>query len=255
MRLLTALTFTVLLLVVLLNGASTARGDSFRSASAGRSEDCERCLSRSGEETSTEVGENAVGQGTPARPDLNNDEDALVTLTNAERKRASLALFIPDPALMRMAREHSKSMARLQQLSHAIEGRSFSVRLIDSGYQSMAAGENVAEGQVDATAAVQDWMNSPGHRANIMNGQHSHIGVAVSVSKSGRRFYTQVFARPLPLANSSVVDRGFKCPSCRDIPSVPLTNRQDRHPNDVGRTDRVVAPNFKGLSNRQGTGI
>ncbi len=254
MRLLTVSKFFVLLLVVLLNGASTARGDNYRSTSAGRNEDCERGLSRSGKETSTVVGENAVGQGTSARPDLNNDEDALVALTNAERKRASLAHFIPDPALMRMAREHSDSMARLQRLSHTIEGRSFSVRLIDSGYQSMAAGENVAEGQVDATAAVQDWMNSPGHRANIMNGQYTHIGVAVSVSKSGRRFYTQVFARPLPLANSSVVDRGFKCPSCRDIRSVPLTNGQDRHPNDVGRADGVVAPNFKGLSSRPGTG-
>lgn len=255
MRLLTISKFFVLLLVVLLNRASTARGDNYRSTSAGRNEDCERGLSRSGEETSTVVGENAVGQGTPARLDLNNDEDALVALTNAERKRASLAHLIPNPALMRMAREQSKSMARLQQLSHSIEGRSFSVRLTESGYQSMAAGENVAEGQVNAAEAVQDWMHSPGHRTNIMNGQYSHIGVAVSVSKSGRRFYTQVFARPLPLINSSVVDRGFKCPSCRDKRSVPLTNRLDRHPNDVGGTDRVVAPNFKGLSSRPGTGI
>ena len=255
MRLLTVSKFFVFLLVGLLNGASTARGDNYRSTSAGRNEDCERGLPRSGKETSTVVCENAVGEGTTARPDLNNDEDALVTLTNAERKRASLALFIPDPALMRMAREHSRSMARLQQLSHTIEGRSFSVRLIDCGYQSMAAGENVAEGQLDATAAVQDWMNSPGHRANIMNGQYSHIGVAVSVSKSGRRFYTQVFARPLPLANSSVVDRGFKCPSCRDVRSVPVTKGQDIHLNDVGRADRFIAPNFEELSSSPGKGI
>lgn len=143
------------------------------------------------------------------------EEQAILELTNSERTKAKLPHFKPDPSLMRMAREHSRSMARLQQLSHTIEGRSFSVRLIDSGYQSRAAGENVAEGQVDAAEAVKDWMNSPGHRTNMMNVQYSHIGVAVAVSKSGRRFYTQVFAQPSPLANSSVVDRAFKCPSCR----------------------------------------
>jgi uncharacterized protein YkwD len=254
MRLLTASQFFVLVLVGMLSEASSARGDKFRSMSAGRSEDCELCLSRSNEKTSTLGRDNAGVQGAPAPPDLNNDEDALIKLTNVERRRASLALFIPDPALMHMAREHSRSMARLQQLSHTIEGRSFSVRLNESGYQSMAAGENVAEGQVDATEAVQDWMRSPGHRTNIMNGQYSHIGVAVSVSKSGRRFYTQVFARPLPQANSSVAHRGFRCPSCHDR-SMPLTKGQESHPNNVGRADRVVAPHFNELSSRPGRGL
>ncbi len=112
----------------------------------------------------------------------------------------------------------------------------------------MAAGENVAEGQLDATAAVQDWMNSAGHRANIVNGQYTHIGVAVAVSKSGRRFYTQVFARPLPLADSSVGDREFKCPSCREMRSVPLKKVRTDSQNDVGRADVVVAQDFKVMS-------
>lgn len=229
MRLLTARNLLVLLLAGMLNAASSASG------------------------------ENSAEQSVSARPDLSSDELALIELTNAERKRAGLALLIPDPALMRMAREHSRSMARLQQLSHTIEGRSFSVRLMDSEYRSTAAGENVAEGQVDAAEAVQDWMNSPGHRKNIMTGQYSQIGVAVSRSRSGRRFYTQIFARPLPPADSSDVDRGARCPSCRDIRRVPLTKDQvkdqERQPGNAGRTGRVVKPNFKVRSGSSGSSI
>ena len=161
-------------------------------------------------------GDDAVVQEAPAPPEFTEEENALFELTNAERKRNNLPLFILDPKLMRMAREHSESMARLQQLSHTIAGRSFSVRLQESGYQSMAAGENIAEGQSGASEAVQDWMNSPGHRGNIMNGQYTDIGVAVAVSASGRRFYTQVFARPFPSSNPSAADPESQCPSCRN---------------------------------------
>ena len=87
MRLLTARNLLVLLLAGMLNAASSASG------------------------------ENSAEQSVSARPDLSSDELALIELTNAERKRAGLALLIPDPALMRMAREHSRSMAT--PLTHA----------------------------------------------------------------------------------------------------------------------------------------
>ena len=233
MRLLNTSFVFLLLPVMTLNDVSLAFGDNFVSPSVIHHEGCPNCrvlpkrseaLPESGRMTTIATGtrqsqaehrplqspsgiSSADGQN-PEVPAfaatlaLTDEENALLNLTNAERNRGSLTGFIADPALMQMAREHARSMASLQQLSHTIEGRSFSIRLMDSGYRSAAAGENVAEGQRHATEAVRDWMNSPGHRANIMNGQFTHIGVAVSVSKSGRRYYAQVFAKPLASPNS-----------------------------------------------------
>jgi uncharacterized protein YkwD len=199
--------------------------------------------------------ENPVGQALTDGTILTVEESALLELTNAERTNANQPPLTPDPSLMRMARKHSDAMACLQQLSHTIEGRSFSIRLMDSGYQSLAAGENIAEGQVESSEAVHDWMNSPGHRANIMSGQYTQIGVAISVSSSGRRFYTQVFARPLPRPDSAVLDQGFRrCPSCRETPRLPLTKGPERHATSVGRTDHVVAPDHIEFSSNPGSG-
>ena len=169
-----------------------------RPACGVRCSEGEHSLPRSVSGIVPSAGAKAVAQASPALPTLATAEKSLLELTNAERTKARLPQLIPDPSLMRVAREHCRSMARLQQLSHTIEGRSFSVRLGKLGYRSTAAGENIAEGQTNATEAVKDWMNSPGHRQNMMNGQYTHIGVAVEVSKSGQRFYVQVFARPLP---------------------------------------------------------
>lgn len=69
-------------------------------------------------------------------------------------------------------------------------------RLSAVGYQWQAWGENLAAGQQTPAAAVQGWMQSSGHRANILSSSFTEIGTGYAVDASGRPYYTQVFARP-----------------------------------------------------------
>ena len=71
-------------------------------------------------------------------------------------------------------------------------------RLNAAGYGWRAAGENLAFGQRSAAAVITAWMDSAGHRANILHTSFSEIGVAHLVDPNGRPYYVQVFARPAP---------------------------------------------------------
>ncbi len=127
---------------------------------------------------------------------LTADERSILEATNAERAQRTLPPLQVDPMLMRLARTQSDRMARLSQISHELEGQTFSKRMQETGYRFPSCGENCAEGASTPREAVSDWMSSPGHSANILSKQYTHIGVAVSTSPSGRRYFTQVFASP-----------------------------------------------------------
>jgi hypothetical protein len=155
---------------------------------------------------------------TPQTPELTRDERALLDLLNAERKTAELPPLEADPVLMQVARDHSAHMARLDQIGHELEGRSFSKRLSESAYIAEAAGENVAEGAPTPDEAVAGWMTSPGHRGNILSEKYTHTGVGLATSDSGRRYYTQVFARPLPADSPRSGPSDAGAPRARPLP-------------------------------------
>ncbi len=187
--------------------ALAAGADGFVVSSESGTKGCSKCVSEAPTVEQRLPSETAV-----ERPKMTTELNAICDLTNVQRIHAGLPPLVADPTLMQLACDQCQSMARQQQLSHSIEGRSFSDRLRGSGYVSASAGENIAEGQLNGNEAVQDWMHSAGHRANIMNRQYTHIGVAMSTSKSGQRFYAQVFARPMSLTTQTGVCRG---PNCR----------------------------------------
>lgn len=128
--------------------------------------------------------------------ELSADEAKLIELTNAERKKLKLAALKPDPVLMKLARSHAAAMARLDQIGHELEGKTFSQRMEQAKYQASRAGENVAQGQRTPAEAVASWMQSPGHKGNILQSDYTHTGVGTAVAKSGKRYWTQVFAKP-----------------------------------------------------------
>jgi uncharacterized protein YkwD len=144
----------------------------------------------------------AVGAVTAAAQDplsmLTPDEVAVVEATNAERKAAGLPAFKVSLAMMKLAREHSAHMARLKQLGHDLPGSTFQDRVKASGYPYRRIGENVAEGYPTPKEAVKGWMESPGHKANILNGEFTVIGVGTAAAKDGTKYWTQVFADPFP---------------------------------------------------------
>jgi uncharacterized protein YkwD len=61
------------------------------------------------------------------------------------------------------------------------------------GISYQAAAENIAAGQTTPQEVVQAWMNSPGHRANILNGNYTYIGVGYAKGGSQRHYWTQMF--------------------------------------------------------------
>lgn len=86
------------------------------------------------------------------------------------------------------AREIARSFSHTRP-----SGASFSSALSESGVSYLRAGENIAYGQKSASEVVNAWMNSPGHRANILNSSYSRIGSA-SVNIDGTFYWVQLFA-------------------------------------------------------------
>lgn len=123
----------------------------------------------------------------------------VVDLTNAERTRAGMPALRADARLTEAARLHAEQVAAAGRLEHVLPDARYprlEDRLAAAGYRWQAAGENLAFGQRTAAAVVDAWMQSPGHRANILHTSFTEIGVAHLVDPNGRLYYVQVFGRP-----------------------------------------------------------
>lgn len=116
----------------------------------------------------------------------------VVRLTNSARSQNGYAALVEDGALSEAAAVRAREIAR--SFSHTRpSGASFSSALSESGVSYLRAGENIAYGQKSASEVVNAWMNSPGHRANILNSSYSRIGSA-SVNIDGTLYWVQLFA-------------------------------------------------------------
>jgi uncharacterized protein YkwD len=122
-------------------------------------------------------------------------EDEVATLTNRERAKAGCGALRVDARLHAAARGHSEDMARHNTMSHTgSDGSSPWDRAERAGYTQPMA-ENVAAGYRTAADVVRGWMNSDGHRANILNCEAKAIGVGLAYSKDGTPYWTQLFGR------------------------------------------------------------
>ncbi|WP_433329319.1 CAP domain-containing protein [Spirillospora sp. CA-294931] len=128
--------------------------------------------------------------GTPAPS--SGPETQVVELTNKERAEAGCPALRVDERLVTSARRHSNDMAANNYFDHTSQnGDSPWKRMEDAGYPSPGA-ENIAKGQRTAAAVMKAWMNSPGHRDNILNCGLRAIGVGMA-SGSGGPLWTQNF--------------------------------------------------------------
>ena len=94
---------------------------------------------------------------------------------------------------MRAARLHGEDMARQDYFSHtSLDGRTPWDRMRTQGY-SNGSGENIAAGYATPAVVMTAWMNSPGHRANILNCSSSAIGVGIGTGGSYGTYWTQAF--------------------------------------------------------------
>ncbi|WP_404441970.1 CAP domain-containing protein [Sutcliffiella horikoshii] len=118
-------------------------------------------------------------------------EKKVVELTNAEREKQGLAPLELDEELSKVAKDKSKDMQQNNYFSHnsPTHGSPFDM-MKKYGIQYNTAGENIAQGQQSPEEVVNAWMNSEGHRANIMNENFTHIGVG-HVEEGN--YWTQMF--------------------------------------------------------------
>ncbi|MEK9200133.1 SafA/ExsA family spore coat assembly protein [Ureibacillus sp. 179-F W5.1 NHS] len=118
-------------------------------------------------------------------------EQEVVRLVNVERANAGLPALKSDWELARVAEHKSQDMADKNYFSHTSPtyGSPFTM-MKNYGITYKSAGENIAQGQRTASEVVKAWMNSEGHRANILNRNFTHIGVGYVADGN---YWTQMF--------------------------------------------------------------
>jgi uncharacterized protein YkwD len=110
-------------------------------------------------------------------PKLYEVEKQLIEQTNAQRAKYGLPPLAVDQSLEKTARSHTVWMTNSRNLQHS----------------NINVGENIAMGQRTTGEAVTDWMNSPGHRANILNSSYKRTGVAAFQTPDGTIYWCQQF--------------------------------------------------------------
>jgi uncharacterized protein YkwD len=114
-----------------------------------------------------------------AELELTGAESNVLELTNKERTSRGLPPLVIDESLVNSARQHALWMASRRIMQHTTK----------------PVGENIAMGQSNSTEAVRTWMNSSGHRANILSRAWNRVGAAAYTSPEGRIYWCLQFLR------------------------------------------------------------
>lgn len=119
----------------------------------------------------------------------------VIAIVNQERVKAGLAPLTYDEQISYAATQRSYEMAQNSYFEHARpDGRICFTVMKEYGIPYWNAGENIAWGQKTPEYVMYRWMNSPGHRANILRAEYTKIGVGIARDAKGRLYWTQLFA-------------------------------------------------------------
>ncbi len=140
-----------------------------------------------------------VGQkiNIPEAAPLQSFETEVIRLINIERTNRGIPALVTNWQLSRVARYKSQDMINKNYFSHTSPtyGSPFTM-MQNFGLKFSAAGENIAYGQRSAQEVVTAWMNSPGHRANILSLAYTQTGVGAAKKSDGTFYWTQMFMKP-----------------------------------------------------------
>jgi uncharacterized protein YkwD len=129
-----------------------------------------------------------------------SSESRIFDLINAERSRRGLKALVYNPQLDEMAKIQATNMAHFQKMAHVLPDAQLPTlkdRAQYVGYRYGEIAENVALGYPSAETVVEGWMNSSGHRHNILDAGEIETGIGIARSPSGGLYYAQVFGRRL----------------------------------------------------------
>ncbi len=133
----------------------------------------------------------------PASANIGAYEQQVVDLVNKERAAAGLSALKVNTKLAGMAEKKAEDLRDNNYFDHQSPtyGSPFDM-MRQFGISYTSAGENIAKGQRTPDEVMNGWMNSPGHRANIMNADYTEIGVGYVTDGSGTGYWVQEFIRP-----------------------------------------------------------
>lgn len=132
-----------------------------------------------------------------ASPNAQLDSNVAASMISGYRQNNGLTAVAIDPTLTRVAREQAEAMARRNKLDHDVIG-SLGKRVKSSGFDAAIAVENISAGYHTLAEAFSGWRDSPHHRANMLKGGVSRMGIAaVYVPNSKYKvFWALVLAEP-----------------------------------------------------------
>lgn len=123
-------------------------------------------------------------------------ENEVIRLVNSERAKKGLPALKANWQVSRVARYKSQDMIDRNYFSHTSPTYGSPFRMLESfGISFSAAGENIAMGLRTPSEVMRAWMESPGHRANILNPSYNEIGVGLAKSSRGVCYWTQMFIK------------------------------------------------------------
>ncbi|HBY19412.1 MAG TPA: hypothetical protein DEG71_00045 [Clostridiales bacterium] len=133
----------------------------------------------------------------PTIPEVTSAEKEVARLVNVERAKNGLPSLTYNWELARVARYKSQDMINKHYFNHnsPTYGSPFDM-MKAFGIRFTAAGENIAYGQRTTQEVMNGWMNSPGHRTNILSRNYTQIGVGYAKDSNGRIYWTQMFIHP-----------------------------------------------------------
>ena len=135
----------------------------------------------------------STGGGTTNTSNLTSDELETFNLINEQRAKNGLPALKIDMEVQRVARIKAQDMVNNNYFSHTSPTYGSPFDMLKSfGISYKSAGENIA-GNSSNSAAVTAWMNSSGHRANILNGSYNYTGVGVVTGSKYGKIYVQMF--------------------------------------------------------------
>lgn len=133
----------------------------------------------------------------PDTKSLQSHEQQVFEIVNRERANRGLPLLKLNAELSRVARFKSQDMIDKNYFSHQSPTYGSPFQMMQKfGLRFSAAGENIAYGQRTAQEVMSTWMNSAGHKANILSQAYTNIGIGVAKAANGTLYWTQMFMNP-----------------------------------------------------------
>ena len=147
--------------------------------------------------------------------------DLMLDLVNTQRRQFGAGILHLDADCMAAAKAHTVDQASHLFMGHiGSKGSTVGDRVTASGFKWDAVAENVAVGQNSVEEVVTAWMNSPGHRENLLNTAYDRFGYAQATGSDGKIYWTQNFAR----AMSGFKPLDIVAPPTASPPKEPVEN-------------------------------